>query len=324
MREELREDLKEEVVVEETKTTKTKKGGKLKKVIATGLVLVTIGVGGTLLYLNIDNQTPKFTQTTTTIVNSVESASVIDDIIADETIADLDELAVKVDLSEQLHDLNLEQYIGGLDKLEMPESYTIEGVSTMIDTFNTLLENEKVKNGVLSKEDREFTKLALTLEAYERAVNGSLTNDAYKTLVNYGIPVVKGKVLDACGFEASEVSNLKIGSGAKSYVITFDDPTTGKTYNVEAAKGNAFTSKGYVSEVIGDIYDWQSKSSKAQDTGTSYDGERNKDILEGINTLKAITLMDCTITNNGKVEVTSSMKEVRAKEKALTQPEKSK
>ena len=34
--------------------------------------------------------------------------------------------------------------------------------------------------------------------------------------------------------------------------------------------------------------------------------------------------MDCTITNNGKVEVTSSMKEVRAKEKALTQPEKSK
>ena len=324
MKKELREDLNEEVVVEETKTTKTTKGGKLKKVIATGLVLVTIGVGGTLLYLNIDNQTPKFTQTTTTIVNSVESASVIDDIISEETIADLDELAVKVELSEQLHDLNLEQYISGLDKLEMPETYTIDGVSATIDAFNVLLENEKVKNGVLSKEDREFTQLALVLEAYERAVNGSLTNEAYQTLVNYGIPVVKGKVLDACGFEASEVANLRIGSGAKSYVITFNDPQTGKTYNVVAEKGNAFTSKGYVSEVIGDIYNWQSKSSKAQDTGTSYDGERNKDILEGINTLKSITLMDCTITNKGKIEVTSTMKEVRAKEKALSQPENSK
>ena len=322
MREELREDLiDEEVGVEETKTTKPKKGNKLKKVIATGLVLVTVGVGGTLLYLNIDNQTPKFTQTTTTIVNSVESASVIDDIISDETIADLDELAMKVELSEQLHNLNLEQYIGGLDKLQMPESYTVEGVSTMIDQFNEYLKNEKVQNGVLSKEDREFTKLALSLEAYERAVNGSLTNEAYQTLVNYGIPVVKGKVLDACGFEASEVTNLKIGSGAKAYVITFNDPTTGKTYNVAAEKGNAFTSKGYVSDVIGDIYSWQDKSSKAQDTGTSYDGERNKDILNGINTLKTITLMDCTITNKGKIEVTSTMKEVRAKEKALTQTE---
>lgn len=312
----MNEELREEEYVEKEQS-KPVKGGKLKKAFAVGLVLVTVGVGGTLLYLNIDNQTPKFTQTTTTIVNSVESASVIDDIISEETIADLDELAVKVELSEQLHDLNLEQYIGGLTKLEMPDSYTVEGVSTMIEEFKELAKNKKVQNSVLSQEDREFTRLALSLEAYERAVNGTLTNEAYQTLVNYGIPVIKGKVLDACGFEAEEVANLRIGSGSKAYVITFLDPQTGKTYNVEAEKGNAFTSKGYVSTVIGNIYNWQDKASKAQDTGTSYDGERNADILSGINTLKTITLMDCSITNKGKIEVASTMKEVRAQEKAL-------
>lgn len=318
----MNEELREEEYAETNKNTKKiRKGNKLKKAITTGIVLVAIGVSGTLVYLNVDNQTPNFTQSATTIVNSVESASVIDDVISEATIADLDELSAKVELSEKLHNLELENYIGGLAKLEMPESYTVEEVTDMIEVFNALREEEKVKNGVLSSEDRKFTQLALTLEAYERKVNGSLTNDAYKTLVNYGIPAVKSKVLDACGFDASEVSSLRIGSGNKAYVVTFNDPKTGKEYNVEAEKGNNFTSKGYVSEVISQIYDWQTKAQQAQDTGTSYDGRRNEDILEGINSLKALTLMDCTITNKGKIEVTSTMSEVKAKEKALTQSE---
>jgi len=310
-------------VAEQQKMKLSPTGEKLKKAIITGVVVVTVGVTGTIVGLRLDNNTPNFKHTAAEIVQYVSDESVIDEvleIVDSNAVADLDTLAEKVELSERLHELNLEKYIGDLDKLEMPETYSVEEVNEMIDEIEELCENEKVKNGVLCEESREFTQLALNLEAYERAVNGSLSNLAYQELIDYAMPCVKAKVLDACGFDASEVNYTKIGKAPKSYVITFDDPKTGQNYSLNVYSGNSLTSKGYAHTVIEQIYSWQSKTNKAEDTGTSYDGDRNDDILDGINSLKAFTLMDCEITEKGDFKVTTKMSEVRAKEKALSAP----
>ena len=314
----------ENVNEEEIRKPRGRKSNKLRNAIIGGLVLVSVGVSGTLVYLHIDNQTPNYTVPATAIVRSVEDNTTFDEtiqIVNSSAVTDLDYLSDVVGLSERLHELNLSKYVGGLTRYEIPEEFNVADVNAMIDEFEELSQNEKVKNGVLSGEDRDFTRLALTLESYERSVNGSLSNDAYRVLTNYGIPCVKEKVLDACGFDAQEVSDMKIGSAYNSaYVISFTDSGTDKTYTINAAKSNPFSSTGYVYDVIGDIYTWQAKSNSQTDTGTSYDGERNKDILNGINTLKTLTLMDCEITNSGNIKVTTTMSEVRDKTKALTSP----
>ena len=310
----------------------TTNNNKLGKVITTGFLLVAVGVTGVLVGLNIDNNTPHFNLSTGQVLAAKADTTTLDNVIEmkDATAAvDLDEVVEIVELSERLHNLNLDTITEGLytlpqegihdqgNVLEIPTSYDIDEVNNLIDQFEELGKHEKVQNGVLSQEDREYTKLALVLKGYEFCVNNSLSNDAYHELANYGILCVKSKVLDACFFAPEEVSNMKIGSGSSAYLITFDDTNTGKCYKVEAYKGSAFTSNGYVYDTIDAIYNWQDKANSSEELGMTYNGERNKDIIEGVNMLKTLTVMDCEITNKGQIKVTTSMKEVRDYVKAI-------
>ena len=310
----------------------TTNNNKLGKVITTGFLLVAVGFTGVLVGLNIDNNTPHFNLSTGQVLAAKADTTTLDNVIEmkDATAAvDLDEVVEIVELSERLHNLNLDTITEGLytlpqegihdqgNVLEIPTSYDIDEVNNLIDQFEELGKHEKVQNGVLSQEDREYTKLALVLKGYEFCVNNSLSNDAYHELANYGILCVKSKVLDACFFAPEEVSNMKIGSGSSAYLITFDDTNTGKCYKVEAYKGSAFTSNGYVYDTIDAIYNWQGKANSSEELGMAYNGERNKDIIEGVNMLKTLTVMDCEITNKGQIKVTTSMKEVRDYVKAI-------
>lgn len=323
-----------DVVVERTEEGErlTTSNNKLGKAITAGILLVTVGVTGVLVGLNIDNNTPHFNVSTGQVLAAKADTTTLDNVIEmkDATAAvDLDEVIKIVELSERLHNLNLDSVTEGLytlnfrpsqegvhdqdnrDNLEIPESYNVDEVNALIDQYEELGKHEKVQNGVLSQEDREYTRLALILKGYEFSVNNSLSNDAYHELANYGILCVKSKVLDACFFAPEEVNNMKIGSGATAYLITFDDTKTGKCYKVEAYKGSAFTSNGYVYDTIDAIYNWQDKANSTEELGMAYDGERNKDIIEGVNMLKTLTVMDCEINNKGQIKVTTSMKEVR-------------
>ena len=321
-----KEELYEEEVVEtnevETKTVKNLKvSNKMKGILITGLTLVVLTTG-ILGFKYATNRTPDINISTGEVITMVSENSVVDEVIGQTTIDELDQVSAKVELSERLHNLNLQKYIGDLVKLDVPETYSVDNVNAMIDSFEVLAENNKVKNEVLSKESREFTELALLLEAYERCVNGSLSNDAYKALVAYAIPEVKAEVADACGFDASDVAHMKIGAGEKSYVITFTDPKTGKEYNVKAAKSNPFSSTGYVYDVIDSIYNWQDSSKKANDTGNTYDAERNNDIKKGVDMLKTLTIMDCEITDKGVIKTTTPMSTVKDKVKEFGKIEK--
>lgn len=302
-------------------------GNKLGKALTVGVLLVAMGVGGTLVGLNIDNNTPHFNVSTGQVLTAKADTTTLDNVIEmkDATAAiDLDEVIEIVELSERLHNLDLETITQGLytlpqegihdaeNVLEIPETYDIDEVNALIDQFEELGKHEKVKNGVLSQEDREYTKLALILRGYEFSVNNTLSNDIYYDLSNYGILCVKAKVLDACMFAPEEIDNMKIGSGSTAYIISFDDNQTGKCYNVEAYKGSEFSTAGYVYKTIDSIYNWQTKATaEKDDTCYLYNGERNKDIIEGVDMLKALTVMDCEITNKGQIKVTTSMKEVR-------------
>jgi len=312
---------------------------KLERVLTASILLLTIGVSGTLVGLNIDNNTPHFNVSSKQILTAKADTTTLDNVIEmkDVTAAtDLDEVIEIVELSERLHSLDLATVTKGLytlefsssqegihdseeqivklksNILEMPESYNIDDVNALIDRYEELRKNKKVQNSVLSQEDREFTQLALILEAYERSVNASLSNDVYYDLSSYGILCVKAKVLDACVFAPEEIDNMKIGSGNTAYVINFYDKTTGKCYSVEAYKGSEFSTAGYVYKTIDSIYNWQTKiTAEKDDTCTLYDGKRNKDIIEGVNMLKALTIMDCEVTNKGQIKVTTPMSEVR-------------
>jgi L-serine dehydratase len=75
--------------------------------------------------------------------------------------------------------LNLEQYISGIARPAKPETYNLEEVDATLARFKKLLATKEAKGNILSYELRELTDVALVLEGYERAVNGTLNNGLY-------------------------------------------------------------------------------------------------------------------------------------------------
>ena len=280
-------------------------------------------------FMLLKGEPPVLNKKTSEVLVIVGNKSCVNDVldITNSTVAEkLDLLEETVTLSETLHDLHLEKYVSGLGRVEapQPEEYTIRDVKKTIAYFNQLLDSREAKGNILSYKLREITDVALALEAYERSINGMLNNKLYKILVDYGTPLVKAKLLDACGFPAEEVSGVRISKGE----FTFTDDSTGKVYTVPVEKGSAFGVKGYVHKLLNAIGKWNLASSKANNTGDSYDGERNENLLNGCNMLKAFTLMDCYLDEHGKFAPASSMFEVKSKvrkyEKAQIKAEKAK
>jgi len=270
-------------------------------------------------------EAPKLNKNTREILVIAKDKSCVNDVLSimnSDAAEKLDLLEEIVIVSETLHDLNLEKYISGLAKSTAPTQYSIEEVKDLIDHFNDLLSSREAKGNILSYKLRELTDVALVLEGYERAINGSLNNKLYKILVDYGNPLVKAKLLDACGFPAEEVSSVRISKGE----FMFTDDSTGKVYTVPVEKSSVLGLKGYVNKVMTSLSRWNQASSKANNTGDTYDGERNAELIAGCNMLKAFTLMDCYLDDNGKFAPASSMSEVKSKirkyDKAKSKEEK--
>ena len=265
-------------------------------------------------FMLLKGEAPVLNKKTSEVLTIVGNKSRINDVlkVTDTNVAEkLDLLEETVTLSETLHDLHLEKYVSGAGRIEAPhpEEYTIRDVKKTIAYFNQLLDSREAKGNILSYKLREITDVALVLEAYERSINGVLNNKLYKILVDYGTPLVKAKLLDACEFPAEEVLGVRINKGE----FTFTDDSTGKVYTVPVEKGSAFGVKGYAYKVLRSIGEWNLASSKANNTGDSYDGERNENLLNGCHMLKAFTLMDCYLDEHGKFAPASSMFEVKSK-----------
>lgn len=251
---------------------------------------------------------PKNTSEVLVIAKNKSCINEILNMCNNKAAGELDLLEEVVTLSETLHDLNLEKHISGLAKIETPVEYSLEEVKDTLAHFNSLLSSREAKGNILSYKLREVTDVALVLEGYERAINGTLNNSLYKILVDYGTSAVKAKLLDACGFPAEEVSNVKISKGE----FVFTDDKTGKIYTVPVEKSGSFGVKGYAHKVLNSISKWNQLASKANNTGDTYDGKRNADLLDGCDMLKAFTLMDFYLDDNGKFAPASGMYDVKA------------
>ena len=104
----------------------------------------------------------------------------------------------------------------------------------------------------------------------------------------------------------------------KGWVIrNITDKETGKIYYIEPVKSSLFHSKGYMHDVIDQIYYWQDCSKLANNNGDTYNGERNNDILEGIKLLKVASLAECELTDDGKLKVNTTMKDIKDKVKKI-------
>lgn len=263
------------------------------------------------LIMLLQSEAPKLNKNTSEVLEIVGNKSCINEVLDlahSEAAEKLDVLEEVVKLSETLHDLNLEQYISGLEKPEVPQEYSFKEVNDVLAHFKKLLASREAKGNILSYKLRELTDVALVLEGYERAINGTLNNKLYKILVDYGTLAVKSKLLDACGFPAEEVSNIRISKGE----FTFTDDRTGKVYTVPVEKSGGPGVKGYAHKVMSSISKWNQLSSKANNTGDTYDGERNADLVSGCDMLKAFTLMDFYLDDNGKFAPASGMLQVKA------------
>lgn len=297
---------------------------------AAGLTLVgSIIVGGTLVYRDITNNVPNFDATTQEIVQFVSNESTIDEILASQGVTlttstgseevitpdeALDELAVDLQLSEEIHGLNLEQYTGGLVHKPQPETYDRAATIALLEQFYELKDN----SGSLSQEDRLFTRVCLELEANGKALNASLSQDAYAVLNNYAVCAVKANVLDCCGFDATEATHVSISRDSETgeMSVRFMDPDTGKTYTVSARDESRFNSKGFIDTVFKSMSRWEEQAGNNDNSGNVYNADRNRELLEGINEVKALTMMHSEIKGD-KIVITTKMSDVKEKGRAL-------
>lgn len=281
----------------------------------------------TKLLMLLKSEAPSLKKNTTEVLEIAKSKSRVKDVMdfyASEAAADLDIIEEIVDLSEELHDLNLEQYVSGLEKPAKPERYTLKEVKDTLARFKKLLSTREAKGNILSYQLRELTEVALTLEGYERVVNGTLNNGLYKVLASYGTLALKAKLLDACSFPVEEVEGIRLGKGE----FTFTDSKNGKVYPVPVEKSGGPGVKGYAHKLMTAVNSWNKLSSKANNTGDTYDGRRNDDLLRGCDMLKAFTLMDFYLDDHGKFAPASSMfsvsSTVRKYDRDLAKAEKAK
>ena len=281
----------------------------------------------TKLLMLLKSEAPTLKKNTTQVLEIAKGKSCVKDAMdyyGCTAASDLDIIERIVNLSEELHDLNLEQYVSGIARPAKPETYNLEEVDATLARFKKLLATKEAKGNILSYELRELTDVALVLEGYERAVNGTLNNGLYKILASYGTLALKAKLLDACKFPVREIEGVKIMKGE----FAFEDERTGKVYTVPVEKAGGLGVTGYAHKLMSAINGWNKLSSKANNTGDTYDGRRNDDLLNGCDMLKAFTLMDFYLDKNGKFAPASSMfsvsSTVRKYDRDLARAEKEK
>ncbi len=298
----------------------------IPKFLKDGLPVVLLaGVIGVASFATSFDNEPDYDDyglTTSKIVDDISDETTLDDIIEMEDshiIQNIDELEQIVDLSDKLSALELTKYTKGLNEYHLNTNFSLDEVNILIDEFKEKVKNTKVQNNVLSNEDRDFTKLALTLEAYQKSVDKELSNQSYQVLLDYAIPCIKSKVIDACGFDARDVDSVEIG-GIKDdkRCFSFTDQETGKKYSliIDNHSGERAHYQ-YLDKVLTSIDNWTEKVSLSDKEQGVYDQERNSEIKEGIKQLKTLTLLDCRVTNDSHIEVSTSLPDVRGKIKTM-------
>jgi len=253
---------------------------------------------------------PKINEELSKVLQISQDRSCINDILRmydSHSVINLEAIEELVNLSETIHGLNLEQHTHDMPKLDKPEEFTIAEVNKIVAKYQRLIESREAKGNILSFKLREIDEIAQVLESYERAINGKLNNQIYNYLVEYGTLALKAKLLDVCKFPTKEVSGIKINSDN----FIFTDPKNGKEYTVPVEKGGSFGVKGYGYKLIDSISNWRKLGAKANNTGDTYNGERNVEFLSGCDMIKAFTLMDFYFDDHGKFAPAESMSDVK-------------
>lgn len=301
---EIKEEDKEETLPEGVVvTSKNEKniGKTIGKVVAV-VAAAGIMVGG---YLYCNSTLPERNYSIQEVVKAESPYTVLDEAIInydgereDGIVSRLDSYVELVEISERLHAYDLASITEGLNHLEVPETIDITDLNEKLDEFDNYL-RRGVSDKVLSKDSENFVRLALYLEAQEKAVNLTVQGSAFNDLASLKLLVLKSKVADCCEFPAESIDSMILSTFDGERMIRYTGET-GKVYNIRFSTGSLdlITSCNMVPDLMDSVFADQSYPKEAT---TSYNGELNQRLLDEIKTTKTFIKMECNINRDGEL-----------------------
>lgn len=251
--------------------------------------------------------------TTTGVVQLYSGRTVLDESVESynstngvDLLQRIDDIEEVIDLSEELHDLDLEEIVNGLDIPSIIDyNFSIEEVEERIERLKEY--HRRGINGTnLSSESEDYLRLAIQLYQDEQRVNYSIQGTCYDDIFQLGLRVIKSKVADACDFGPSSIDNMTLTRNANGDNIILYTGETGREYTLHFER-HAFdflTSGNFVTDYVDNLFIWQSLSFEPS---TNYDGEKNERLKNAINTTKTLIRSECTITSNNELRLDGSV-----------------
>lgn len=299
--------------MDEGKNSTRNKKTKQKNKSPIGVVLVTSAILGASIagYGVLQSELPVewSNDTTTSVVHMYSGITVLDEAVESYNNANGVDLLQKVDnieeiinLSEELHDLDLAEIVNGLEVPEVTDyNFSIEEVKKGIEELKDY-QSRGINGTTLSNESEDYLRLALQLFLDEEEVNYRIQGSCYSDIFQLGLRTIKSKVADACDFDPSSIDNMKLTSDATGDYIIIYKGETGREYvlHFEDHALDFLTSGNFVADYADDLFTWQGVSFEPS---TNYDEEKNKELRDAINTTKTFIGSECTITSKNELRL---------------------
>lgn len=287
--------------------TKTKP----KKKSRIGVVLVTSAILGVSIagYGALQSKLPVVwsNDTTTSVVQMYSGITILDETVESynnangvDLLQEIDNIEEIIDLSEELHDLDLAEIVNGLEVPEVTDyNFSVEEVKKRIEIFKDY-QSRGINGTTLSSESEDYLRLALQLCLDEKIVNNKIQGSCYNDIFQLGLRTIKTKVADACDFDPSSIDNMILTRNSKGDNIILYTGETGNEYTLHFEKHalDFFTSGNFVSDYAEDLFTWQGLSLVPS---TNYDGEKNEGLRDAIDTTKTLIECKCTITSDNEL-----------------------
>ena len=289
--------------------TKTKP----KKKSRIGVVLVTSAILGVSIagYGALQSESPVVwsNDTTTSVVQMYSGITILDEAVESYNNANgvdllqrIDNIEEIIDLSEELHDLDLAEIVNGLEVPEVTDyNFSTEEVKKRIEELKDY-QRRWINGTTLSKESEDYLRLAMDLYRDEQRVNYSIQGPCYNDIFQLGLRTIKAKVANACDFGPSSIDNMILTRNSKGDNIILYTGETGNEYTLHFEKHalDFLTSGNFVSSYAENLFTWQGLS---LEPSTNYDGEKNEGLKDAINTTKTLIECECTITRDNELKL---------------------
>lgn len=302
----------------EKEKTKTKP----KKKSHRGIVLVTTILGVSIAsygVLQSNLPTAWSSDTTTSVVQMYSGITILDETVESYNNANgvdllqrIDNIEEIIDLSEELHDLDLAKIVNGLEVPEVTDyNFSIEEVKKRIEELKDY-QRRGINGTTLSNESEAYLRSAIQLYQDEQRVNYSIQGSCYNYVFQLGLRTIKSKVADACDFDPSSIDNMILTRNSKGDNIILYTGETGNQYTLHFEKHalDILTSGNFVSDYAEDLFTWQGLSLVPS---TNYDGGKNEGLKNAIDTTKTLIGCDCTITPDNELRLDGSVAVYRIK-----------